>query len=125
MEAFKTVRERDADIITSTKHRQRETAQRCFSCLRCEEDGGVVAGTVMIEIVNGLVNKLQNVIFSNNTHEWHVFKLRCTSFPAPGFKVGVDRLSAWPIIGADIKHFYDYRYRPFQNRFAANLKKNI
>ncbi len=27
--------------------------------------------------------------------------------------VGVDRLSAWPIIGADIKHFTDYRYRPF------------
>ncbi len=29
------------------------------------------------------------------------------------FEVGVDRLSAWPIIGADIKHFTDYRYRPF------------
>ncbi len=28
-------------------------------------------------------------------------------------KLGVDRLSAWPIIGADIKHFTDYRYRPF------------
>ncbi len=27
--------------------------------------------------------------------------------------LGVDRLSAWPIIGADIKHFTDYRYRPF------------
>ncbi len=27
--------------------------------------------------------------------------------------IGVDRLSAWPIIGADIKHFTDYRYRPF------------
>ncbi len=23
--------------------------------------------------------------------------------------IGVDRLSAWPIISADIKHFYDYR----------------
>ncbi len=29
------------------------------------------------------------------------------------FTIGVDRLSAWPIIGADIKHFTDYRYRPF------------
>ncbi len=29
------------------------------------------------------------------------------------YKLGVDRLSAWPIIGADIKHFTDYRYRPF------------
>ncbi len=29
------------------------------------------------------------------------------------FVVGVDRLSAWPIIGADIEHFTDYRYRPF------------
>ncbi len=29
------------------------------------------------------------------------------------YTVGVDRLSAWPIIGADIKHFTDYRYRPF------------
>ncbi len=29
------------------------------------------------------------------------------------FELGVDRLSAWPIIGADIKHFTDYRYRPF------------
>ncbi len=28
-------------------------------------------------------------------------------------ELGVDRLSAWPIIGADIKHFTDYRYRPF------------
>ncbi len=28
-------------------------------------------------------------------------------------RLGVDRLSAWPIIGADIKHFTDYRYRPF------------
>ncbi len=37
-------RERDADIITSPKHRQRETAQRCFSCLRWEEEGVVVAG---------------------------------------------------------------------------------
>ncbi len=27
-----------------------------------------------------------------------------------------------PIIGADIKHFYDYRYRPFsKNRFADNI----
>ncbi len=30
-----------------------------------------------------------------------------------GKRLGVDRLSAWPIIGADIKHFTDYRYRPF------------
>ncbi len=28
-------------------------------------------------------------------------------------QLGVDRLSACPIIGADIKHFTDYRYRPF------------
>ncbi len=36
--------ERERDIITSTRHRQRETAQRCFSCLWWEEEGGVVAG---------------------------------------------------------------------------------
>ncbi len=28
-------------------------------------------------------------------------------------ELGVDRLSAWPIIAVDIKHFYDNRYRPF------------
>ncbi len=33
--------------------------------------------------------------------------------PKLGVELGVDRLSAWPIIGADIKHFTDYRYRPF------------
>ncbi len=32
--------------------------------------------------------------------------------------LGVDRLSAWPIIGADIKHFIDIGH--FQNRFADN-----
>ncbi len=35
--------------------------------------------------------------------------------------LGVDRLSAWPIIGADIKHFTDIGH--FKNRFADNLKK--
>ncbi len=29
------------------------------------------------------------------------------------FIIGVDRLSAWPIIAVDIKHFYDNRYRPY------------
>ncbi len=33
----------------------------------------------------------------------------------------VERLSAWPIIGADIKHFYDYRYRPFSKQAIFNL----
>ncbi len=28
--------------------------------------------------------------------------------------VGVDRLSAWPIISADIKHFTDYRSAIFK-----------
>ncbi len=32
--------------------------------------------------------------------------------------LGVDRLSAWPIIGADIKHFTDYRYRPFSKHIC-------
>ncbi len=32
------------------------------------------------------------------------------------YVLGVDRLSAWPIIGADIKHFTDYRYRPFSKQ---------
>ncbi len=32
--------------------------------------------------------------------------------------VGVDRLSAWPIIGADIKLFTDYRYRPFSKHIC-------
>ncbi len=36
--------EKDAKIITSTKHRQRETALRCFSCLRWEEVEVVDAG---------------------------------------------------------------------------------
>ncbi len=34
--------------------------------------------------------------------------------------VGVDRLSAWPIIGADIKHFTIIDIGHFQNRFADN-----
>ncbi len=34
-------------------------------------------------------------------------------WPWNSYLIGVDRLSAWPIIGADIKHFTDYRYRPF------------
>ncbi len=34
------------------------------------------------------------------------------------FALGVDRLSAWPIIGADIKHFTDYRYRPFSKHIC-------
>ncbi len=33
-------------------------------------------------------------------------------------QLGVDRLSAWPIIGADIKHFTDYRYRPFSKHIC-------
>ncbi len=32
--------------------------------------------------------------------------------------LGVNRLSAWPIIGADIKHFTDYRYRPFSKQIC-------
>ncbi len=36
-----------------------------------------------------------------------------TQWEVCAYRVGVDRLSAWPIIGADIKHFTDYRYRPF------------
>ncbi len=36
--------------------------------------------------------------------------------PCPA--VGVDRLLAWTIIGADIKHFYDYRYRPFSKQIC-------
>ncbi len=40
--------------------------------------------------------------------------------------LGVDRLSAWPIIGADIKHFTDYRYRPFSKHICRYiLKKNF
>ncbi len=46
-----------------------------------------------------------------------MFILRCEqcSEDIGGFAngLGVDRLSAWTIIGADIKHFTDYRYRPF------------
>jgi len=34
------------------------------------------------------------------------------------YTVGVDRLSAWPIIGADIKHFTDYRYRAFSKQMC-------
>ncbi len=35
-------------------------------------------------------------------------------------KLGVDRLSAWPIIGANIKHFTIIDIGHFQNRFADN-----
>ncbi len=35
--------------------------------------------------------------------------------------LGVDRLSAWPIIGADIKHFTDYRYRPFSKHICRYI----
>ncbi len=38
-------------------------------------------------------------------------------------QVGVDRLSAWPIIGADIKHFTDIGH--FQNIFGDKKKKNF
>ncbi len=34
------------------------------------------------------------------------------------FVLGVDRLSAWPIIGADIKLFTDYRYRPISKHIC-------
>ncbi len=37
----------------------------------------------------------------------------CVCLTETWYWLGVDRLSAWPIIGADIKHFTDYRYRPF------------
>ncbi len=36
-------------------------------------------------------------------------------------ELGVDRLSAWPIIGADIKHFTDYRYRPFSKHICRYI----
>ncbi len=35
--------------------------------------------------------------------------------------LGVDRLSAWPIIGADIKLFTDYRYRPFSKHICRYI----
>ena len=37
----------------------------------------------------------------------------CLVYDVLLFILGVDRLSAWPIIEADIPHFTDYRYRPF------------
>ncbi len=36
-------------------------------------------------------------------------------------EVVVDGLSAWPIIGTDNKHFYDYRYLHFQNWCADKI----
>ncbi len=43
--------------------------------------------------------------------------VHCEKGPAETV-LGVDRLSAWPIIGADIKLFTDYRYRPFSKHIC-------
>ncbi len=37
------------------------------------------------------------------------------------FFIGVDRLSAWPIIAVNIKYFYDNRIGHFQNRCADKI----
>ncbi len=37
------------------------------------------------------------------------------------YKVGVDRLSAWPIIAVDIKHFMIIGIGHFQNRCADKI----
>ncbi len=50
--------------------------------------------------------------FFNNAHGLEIKVSTYFFKPCNVCKVGVDRLSAWPIIGADIKHFTDYRYRP-------------
>ncbi len=49
---------------------------------------------------------------------FNIFILMITNIYIYVSLVGVDRLSAWPIIGADIKHFYDYRYRPFSKQIC-------
>ncbi len=51
----------------------------------------------------------------------NVLEVFCIEHMHLRLAVGVDRLSAWPIIGADIKHFYDYRYRPFSKQFYIYL----
>ncbi len=57
-----------------------------------------------------------SLLISSPAHH-HIVLITADSFgltPA----LGVDRLSAWPIIGADIKHFTDYRYRPFSKHIC-------
>ncbi len=51
----------------------------------------------------------------NLTSESDQSSVDCCKMPS---LLGVDRLSAWPIIGADIKHFTDYRYRPFSKHIC-------
>ncbi len=55
------------------------------------------------ELMNRIRDNItRHELLENNAHSKVVMPL-----------LGVDRLSAWLIIGADIKHFTDYRYRPF------------
>ncbi len=60
--------EKDVKIITSTKHRQRETVSAASHVSDEKRKGWLLVVTVMIEIAKSLkqlVNKLQNVMFSN------------------------------------------------------------
>ncbi len=61
--------------------------------------------TVETEIIAYRTVLYRTVPLSGNERLESVFHQTCL--------VGVDRLSAWLIIAVDIKHFYDYRYRPF------------
>ncbi len=57
-------------------------------------------------------------------HTSHTFssvrlmRIKLLSAQSVMYLLGVDRLSAWPIIGADIEHFTDYRYRPFSKQIC-------
>ncbi len=56
--------------------------------------------------------KFLRFAFRGKAYQYRVLPFGLTLSPRTFTKcvdaVGVDRLSAWPIIGADIKHFYDY-----------------
>ncbi len=71
----------------------------------------------MVSVLKGLLySSLSSVdVLCNQYVIVHMLRnaLCCFSLNYTILGVGVDRLSAWPIIGADIKHFTDYRYRPF------------
>ncbi len=60
----------------------------------------------LVKLAAESITSLSNLMRSIQIRCRILLKLRIS-------ELGVDRLSAWPIIGADIKHFTDYRYRPF------------
>ncbi len=76
----------------------------------------ILLNVIAIKITVFYFNVFLNVIYSSDAKLHFSASLLQSS-------VGVDRLSAWPIIGADIKHFTDYRYRPFSKHICRYILK--